>query len=413
LHAQSMWGQVLTPRASPQCDRLELSLQLPAKPRVRCCAFLRNHRTLSCTRCAIPVWARRAGSDSIGPWRSESHRLGKAVSALRAPVTNHPVTASANTSESAPWRATAAYLYVLQLDGPSLAWEYLRRNDAYQRNWQERSSNGHDAASRWGLRVLEDPQLDARAATPPWLAEEPVTPRSTPPVRESLETDALDVWKRASSRRLLHDGQRVLMLRRSRSPAAICASPRAIAHLRALQALDGLLEGASHREIAIALFGPERVRTQWLPDSALRAQVRRDLQRARAYSSGKYRALLCQVVVTASASKSSLMFPSQPDQTHCQRRGPALPARVAIEPDPMPSEPITRVPPRYVTADEAAEFLRLSPRTLEKHRGIGGGPRYHKFGRAVRYAMSDLEAWAEARAFEMTSDPDYPVLPAT
>ena len=79
----------------------------------------------------------------------------------------------------------------------------------------------------------------------------------------------------------------------------------------------------------------------------------------------------------------------------------------------MPSEPIKRVAPRYLTADEAAEFLRLSPRTLEKHRGIGGGPRYHKFGRAVRYAMSDLEAWAEARAFDMTSDPDYPALPAT
>jgi hypothetical protein len=79
----------------------------------------------------------------------------------------------------------------------------------------------------------------------------------------------------------------------------------------------------------------------------------------------------------------------------------------------MPSEPITRAAPRYVTADEAAEFLRLSPRTLEKHRGIGGGPRYHKFGRAVRYAMSDLEAWAEARAYDMTSDDDYPALPAT
>ena len=27
-----------------------------------------------------------------------------------------------------PWYATAAYLYVLHLDGPALAWEYLRRH---------------------------------------------------------------------------------------------------------------------------------------------------------------------------------------------------------------------------------------------------------------------------------------------
>jgi hypothetical protein len=69
------------------------------------------------------------------------------------------------------------------------------------------------------------------------------------------------------------------------------------------------------------------------------------------------------------------------------------------------SEP-TR-PDRYLTNDEAATFLRLSPRTLEKHRVLGGGPRFRKFGRRVLYAIADLEAWADARAFEMTSDPGY------
>jgi hypothetical protein len=62
---------------------------------------------------------------------------------------------------------------------------------------------------------------------------------------------------------------------------------------------------------------------------------------------------------------------------------------------------------RYLTNSEAAEFLRLSPRTLEKQRVIGGGPRFRKFGRRVMYALIDLEAWADARSFEMTSDPDY------
>jgi hypothetical protein len=64
----------------------------------------------------------------------------------------------------------------------------------------------------------------------------------------------------------------------------------------------------------------------------------------------------------------------------------------------------------YMTSEEAADFPRLSPRTLEKQRSFGTGPRYHKFGRRVRYALADLEAWAEARAFGMTADPDYPTL---
>ena len=64
-------------------------------------------------------------------------------------------------------------------------------------------------------------------------------------------------------------------------------------------------------------------------------------------------------------------------------------------------------PARYLTNNEAAEFLRLSPRTLEKQRVIGGGPRFRKFGRRVMYAVADLKAWADARSFEMTSDPQY------
>ena len=61
--------------------------------------------------------------------------------------------------------------------------------------------------------------------------------------------------------------------------------------------------------------------------------------------------------------------------------------------------------PGFLTNAEAAEFLRLSPRTLEKQRVLGGGPRFHKFGRRVLYAVRDLESWANARKFEMTCDP--------
>ncbi len=51
---------------------------------------------------------------------------------------------------------------------------------------------------------------------------------------------------------------------------------------------------------------------------------------------------------------------------------------------------------RHLTNDEAAAYLRLSPRTLEKQRVIGEGPRFRKFGRRVLYAIDDLETWAEA-----------------
>jgi hypothetical protein len=73
----------------------------------------------------------------------------------------------------------------------------------------------------------------------------------------------------------------------------------------------------------------------------------------------------------------------------------------------MSDSPNAHAAARYLTNDEAAAFLRLSPRTLEKQRVIGGGPRFRKFGRRVVYAFDDLEAWANARSYEMTSDPEY------
>lgn len=78
------------------------------------------------------------------------------------------------------------------------------------------------------------------------------------------------------------------------------------------------------------------------------------------------------------------------------------PLRPAAAPAATPAQP-----QRYFTNDEAADYLRLSPRTLEKQRVIGGGPKFRKFGRRVMYAVADLDAWAETRSFETTSDPEY------
>lgn len=70
------------------------------------------------------------------------------------------------------------------------------------------------------------------------------------------------------------------------------------------------------------------------------------------------------------------------------------------------------VPPErvFLNNDEAAQFLNLSPRTLEKQRVIGGGPRFRKFGRRVLYAVTDLKTWANERTCETTSDPQYTAL---
>lgn len=53
---------------------------------------------------------------------------------------------------------------------------------------------------------------------------------------------------------------------------------------------------------------------------------------------------------------------------------------------------------------EAAERLRLSPRTLEKLRVNGGGPKFCKFGSAVLYLEEELAAWVAARLRSSTSD---------
>jgi predicted DNA-binding transcriptional regulator AlpA len=77
------------------------------------------------------------------------------------------------------------------------------------------------------------------------------------------------------------------------------------------------------------------------------------------------------------------------------------------------SESLAGFPPRYLRTSEAARFLGLSGRTLEKHRTYGTGPTYRKIGGRVVYALSDLQAWAERGAKSSTSDPGQgEVLPA-
>jgi predicted DNA-binding transcriptional regulator AlpA len=63
-----------------------------------------------------------------------------------------------------------------------------------------------------------------------------------------------------------------------------------------------------------------------------------------------------------------------------------------------------QIPPRYLRTPEAARFLGLSGRTLEKHRTYGTGPRYSKLGGRVVYRVEDLQAWVDRGAKSSTSD---------
>jgi len=73
---------------------------------------------------------------------------------------------------------------------------------------------------------------------------------------------------------------------------------------------------------------------------------------------------------------------------------------------------LANLPPRYLRTKEAAAFLSLSARTLEKHRTYGTGPAYHKLGGRVVYSIEDLQAWTGRGAVTSTSDPRGTVLPA-
>jgi predicted DNA-binding transcriptional regulator AlpA len=53
---------------------------------------------------------------------------------------------------------------------------------------------------------------------------------------------------------------------------------------------------------------------------------------------------------------------------------------------------------------QAAERTGLSAKTLNNLRSIGGGPRFLKLGRAVRYSEAELEAWLSARVIGSTSE---------
>jgi hypothetical protein len=59
----------------------------------------------------------------------------------------------------------------------------------------------------------------------------------------------------------------------------------------------------------------------------------------------------------------------------------------------------------HLNEQQLAERFNVSVKTIRKWRLSGGGPRYRKFGSAVRYALADVETFEEGCARKSTSDP--------
>lgn len=232
----------------------------------------------------------------------------------------------------AHWYPTAAYLYVLGLDALALAWEYLRRHPEYRLDWLRRSRRPHaaqHAAHRWGLRLLEDPALDARDAHPAWLPSHAAVVQLYPDADPPPDAVAFAFWHIPGHKQLIHDGKGLALIARSpghclrfalapgledgmavvyahrggtvapaRSHALGAAlvdarprpTPAALLELHTLQALDATLTGASLREVGEGLFGEDAV-ADWYSDGGLRSKVRRLAQRGDALMCGGYRRL--------------------------------------------------------------------------------------------------------------------------
>ena len=61
---------------------------------------------------------------------------------------------------------------------------------------------------------------------------------------------------------------------------------------------------------------------------------------------------------------------------------------------------------RYLDTKAAADYLGLSPSTLNRKRVTGDGPRYSKLGRRVIYDVRDLDSWIEGRKRRFTGEGD-------
>jgi len=59
---------------------------------------------------------------------------------------------------------------------------------------------------------------------------------------------------------------------------------------------------------------------------------------------------------------------------------------------------------QILNTTQAAARIGCCNSTLEKYRVSGGGPKYFKIGKAVRYGDDHIDSWLEARLRQSTSE---------
>ena len=254
-------------------------------------------------------------------------------------------------AHNSEWSDPDKYAYVNSLPASGCAWEFLRRNPDYQRAWRAMSSEPHRSdgesagAAAWGLVCFESPERDARSANVFWhrtVSREVLTVLASKSEHaeqiQQLPPYGLQCRVTVQAGR---DGEQHILfaeegrffqlevhglhrLENVRLTTEIVLSPRQAAarvqalrrfsdmithgHLRAflyppdkrasrlarlLQVLDGRNARAPYRDIALAIFGEERVSADWSdPGAHLRDHLRRAFRSGRALMMSGYRRLL-------------------------------------------------------------------------------------------------------------------------
>jgi hypothetical protein len=233
----------------------------------------------------------------------------------------------------ASWREASAYDYWDDLAPEGLAWEFLRRNPDYQLAFAEGTAD----AAEWGLRALHNPTMSAEHTSVHWrpgfntaeilLASPPLPEHSQNPTNlpvpfpgpncdthglfGTVRGDGADLHVSYLGERMAnspvcvvlpldaHIGERIEALQRLRRLMAGQAAPdtrltpEKRRRLRQIaRAHDGRSTGASHRDIASALFGRKRTQAEHWKTSSLRYATLRLLQDGRELVFGGYSELL-------------------------------------------------------------------------------------------------------------------------
>ena len=243
--------------------------------------------------------------------------------------------------DTSQWRVKESYDYLERLPPEGLAWEFLRRNTNYQRDYNlrksERGSRGSsDIANRWGLQFLSDPREGASHKPVCWSPKldsailvvtktpdlfEPKIPLDIPvkltqksaggfnavsvfddclfnviftgkskptdpctallPIDEDClsRIETLTRFWRALHGRTVPPDTRMTSQQRRRTKLM-------------MQAFDGRDNNASYREIAEAIYGAPRVAADAWKTSALRDSTIALVEDGKAMVEGEYRQLL-------------------------------------------------------------------------------------------------------------------------